>query len=73
MDNFRKQMLEEREIYINNDQLNVWEKKYCSEDYKKKIDLVNTAIHNSLYKLMLQKNGILNEEKRLRNTDYRKN
>jgi hypothetical protein len=66
-----KQMIEEKEIAINNDQLNVWERKYFPDEYKKKIDKINTAIHNSMYKLMLHKNGLINEEKRLRYQDGR--
>jgi len=66
-----KQMKEEEEIAVNNDQRSVWERKWFYKDYKKKIDLVNTAIHNSIEIEMLRRNFL--EHKSNTNSSRREN
>ena len=57
-----KEMLEEERIYIDNDQQDVWLKKYFPEKWHEKSDRINQAIHNSLYELMKQRNELGNKE-----------
>lgn len=71
-DNY-KHMIEDKNIYIDNDKYDLWLKKYFPNKWKEKQDKINKAFNNSLYKIMLSKNGLLDESRRVINSDRRTN
>ena len=71
-DNY-KHMIEDKNIYIDNDKYDLWLKKYFPNKWKEKQDKITKAFNNSLYKIMLSKNGLLDESRRVINSDRRTN
>lgn len=54
-----KQMIEDKEIYINNDQYGLWQKKYIgTNSLDKALNILNNIKTKSLFEVMCEKNGI---------------